>query len=298
MKQTQRRNVFTCTFCHCICTGSAQVLGRSARLACSRCATAVLDLAVCWTCGELVLRGDECVSLGWCFWHRACYGCLLCGSRRVCAGVSVRALFECSGGHGSEIEEPPLCAMCLVKVEVDGLDGETVVSKGLRRIDAVDGGVTRARWAQRQSRSKRRLASCRAPAGLGDSASWGDVLADEASSVIWVDIHDPINGYTFKPNPLKPIPLFMQPRPMSTMFANRQSTRAKTVDKPLRRDSLNSRRTNFSIQQESPRWANWSRHSEPWLPVSCLLESGQEQGRLTISRGRLSRSEGAQDDQQ
>ena len=25
------------------------------------------------------MRGDEAVSLGWCFWHRACFGCLVCG---------------------------------------------------------------------------------------------------------------------------------------------------------------------------------------------------------------------------
>lgn len=37
---------------------------------------------------------------------------------------------------------------------------------------------------------------------------------DTSKSVIWVDIFDPINGPSFKPSPLKPIPLFMQ-RPAS-----------------------------------------------------------------------------------
>ncbi|KAJ4200596.1 hypothetical protein NW767_007218 [Fusarium falciforme] len=38
-------------------------------------------------------------------------------------------------------------------------------------------------------------------------------LADPSESVIWVDIFDPINGPSFKPSPLKPIPLFMQRAP-------------------------------------------------------------------------------------
>ena len=62
---------FTCTFCWCTSRGPALVLGsiRSSapRLACGPCHAAVLNLAVCWVCGELVCRGDECVSLGWCF---------------------------------------------------------------------------------------------------------------------------------------------------------------------------------------------------------------------------------------
>ena len=79
---------FTCTFCWLPSAGPPHVLWGSARgtrsldstgggggggdtsaprLACSACHAAVLDLAVCWVCGELVCRGDECVSLGWCF---------------------------------------------------------------------------------------------------------------------------------------------------------------------------------------------------------------------------------------
>ncbi|KAM5351258.1 hypothetical protein ACJ41O_003981 [Fusarium nematophilum] len=38
-------------------------------------------------------------------------------------------------------------------------------------------------------------------------------LKDASESVIWVDIFDPINGPSFKPSPLKPIPLFMQRPP-------------------------------------------------------------------------------------
>ncbi|KAI5924903.1 hypothetical protein F4810DRAFT_661920 [Camillea tinctor] len=40
--------LFTCTFCWHVSSGPPRVLGRrSARLACDRCYTALLDLAVC-----------------------------------------------------------------------------------------------------------------------------------------------------------------------------------------------------------------------------------------------------------
>lgn len=110
---TCRREPFTCTFCWRQFAPSSfsssfpnrpRVVGRSARLACAPCHAALLDLAVCWACGEVVCRGDECVSLGWCFWHRACYGCLLCGSRGLCRGVRVEDLFR-GDGDGEEEEE-------------------------------------------------------------------------------------------------------------------------------------------------------------------------------------------------
>ena len=179
------RIAVTCTFCHRVSDGPAQVVGRAARLACAACYAALLDLAICWVCGEVVYRGDECVSLGWCFWHRACYGCLLCGSRAVCQGVRVAELFrdgddDTDGGgdgdqdcdkivHGDgmtdgdgaaevpadgrpgcslgrEITTPPLCAGCLVETEMDELDRGAVVHKALQRMDRRDGGLARRRW--------------------------------------------------------------------------------------------------------------------------------------------------------
>jgi hypothetical protein len=44
---------------------------------CYQCWRAVLDLSICWVCGEIIARGDEVVSLGWCFWHWGCFGCLV-----------------------------------------------------------------------------------------------------------------------------------------------------------------------------------------------------------------------------
>lgn len=151
--------VVTCTFCWQSAPPPPHVVGRAARIACGPCYRALLDLAVCWACGEVVFRGDECVSLGWCFWHRACYGCLLCGSGLVCQGVGVAELFEGGGevvggerggdvlgrGKGREVEQIPLCGRCVWEVSVDGLDQEAVVERGLKRIDQADGGLSRRR---------------------------------------------------------------------------------------------------------------------------------------------------------
>lgn len=114
-------------------------------------------------------RGDECVSLGWCFWHRSCYGCLLCGSRLVYQGVRVRELFDeqreeegvmREGGsrrrkRAREVDKIPLCALCVVETEIDGLGEEGVVQKGLRRVERLDGGVTRKRYEEKERRKRR-----------------------------------------------------------------------------------------------------------------------------------------------
>lgn len=57
-------------------------MGRESRIACEACWKAVIDLAICWSCGEIIVRESEVVSLGWCFWHKhTCFCCLLCGSK-------------------------------------------------------------------------------------------------------------------------------------------------------------------------------------------------------------------------
>ena len=113
-------NVFTCTFCFRLSEGPPRVLGRSARLTCADCHTTILNLSICWVCGEMIFRGADCVSFGWCFWHRACFGCLLCGSRKLCAGTPdmVSSMLHdhgseyCGWGAAEEVMEPPLCALC------------------------------------------------------------------------------------------------------------------------------------------------------------------------------------------
>lgn len=162
---------FTCTFCRGTSTGRPRVLGRSARLACEACHSALLNLSICWVCGEMIVRGDECVSLGWCFWHRACYGCLLCGCRRLCSGVPV------AGDGSTEVSEPPLCAMCVVDVEADGMDELSMVQRGLRRISLIDGGVTRRRWL---SRLRHGMVSSLRVASLPSSSLMGFLNIGEA----------------------------------------------------------------------------------------------------------------------
>ncbi|KAK3332538.1 hypothetical protein B0T19DRAFT_398296 [Cercophora scortea] len=200
-------------------------------------------------CGEVVVRGDECVSLGWCFWHRACYGCLLCGSRLVVRGVKARDLFESRSGGGDggkegdvvemaagtsarEIEEVPLCANCMVEVDVDGLDEMSVVQKGLRRLEKVDGGLSRKRWeGMRESEiaaGKRNIHlhkrdNVRSGRGDGADSSPADTLDDGGgypasldSMPVYVSILDPIGRPAFRPSPTKPIPEFMHPTPRDT----------------------------------------------------------------------------------
>lgn len=70
-------------------------------------------------------------------------------------GPTVRELFEKGtagvpgrggSGRGREVSEAPLCAVCVVEAEIDGVSEEAVLRRGLRRVDKMDGGVTRKRW--------------------------------------------------------------------------------------------------------------------------------------------------------
>ncbi|KAL7921938.1 hypothetical protein ACQKWADRAFT_293941 [Trichoderma austrokoningii] len=160
MKLPDETNFFTCSFCHTLYMGPPCVLGRSRRLACHACSTAIFDLSICWVCGEVVFQGEGGVSLGWCFWHGGCYGCLLCGSRVVCRGVRVRELF---GGRGiEEVGEVPLCWDCVIEMEVSRSNkGRKPVSLAGLSIranvsDPVDGTVP-----VYHSRQRRRIASRR-----------------------------------------------------------------------------------------------------------------------------------------
>jgi hypothetical protein len=80
---------FLCTFCWIpqFAPSKPKTVGATSRISCETCWRAILDLSICWVCGEMVLRGDHLISLGWCFWHLACFSCLLCktplGSERL-----------------------------------------------------------------------------------------------------------------------------------------------------------------------------------------------------------------------
>jgi hypothetical protein len=77
------------------------------------------------------------VSMGWCFWHGDCYGCLLCGSRVIHRGVKVR---ELNGRGIEEVGEVPLCWDCGIEIEVCEERGEqNDLEKRLGRVDGVNG---------------------------------------------------------------------------------------------------------------------------------------------------------------
>lgn len=150
-----------------------------------------------------MFRGDECVSLGWCFWHRACYGCLFCGNRGVVTAPGIKELFEGEGGgrvwevddegeegkgmgmggreKGREIDNIPMCANCAIACQND--DRDALVKRALRRIEVADGGLSWQRWKTRcknkSSRSATAIAARQSHLG-GDSSM--DVVS---SSTAW-----------------------------------------------------------------------------------------------------------------
>lgn len=253
---SEQQQSFTCTFCWRPYPSSDRNIfhrttynGRGSwkivpRPACPHCYRAIIDLSIYWVCGEVVLRGEECVSLGWCFWHKACYGCLLCGSKRVVRPPEV-AVGEVLGNgdakvenndemgrrgmlgrkRGREIDQVPLCKGCLVEVEgEEGLgDGDkderekVVVKKGLERIDRVDGGLTRQRWEMREGdkEKERKIEKDRTMnGGKGGLSSLRRGAVDDRSlnrdETIYVNIFDPVGREAFRPGLMKSIPDWMQ----------------------------------------------------------------------------------------
>ncbi|KAF7897334.1 hypothetical protein EAF00_005562 [Botryotinia globosa] len=153
---------FVCTICWSpqYLPSTPRVLGRSSRIVCHPCWRAVLDLSICWVCGECIVRGDEVVSLGWCFWHRGCFGCLLCGVRlgervlRECESEceNGRGRYENTGEdgygdrrRGTELDKIPLCEWCETETKIKGYGEKKVLERGLENVTKSDGGLTRCR---------------------------------------------------------------------------------------------------------------------------------------------------------
>lgn len=220
---------FICNYCHCPMPGYPIILGRSARLACSPCASAIVKLSICWVCGEMICRGDDCVSFGWCFWHRACYSCLLCGSRSLAGTSSSAAARAC--GKRSEVLRPPLCAVCDMETARDG-DGnegeEELVQACVDFVNSADGGIAKLRWERMdhcttqtteamdnctiqidESETEMVLETNRNHDAKLESQREEPGYVVDAGEVIWVDIADPLNGAVFRPHPLKPVPTCM-----------------------------------------------------------------------------------------
>lgn len=158
---------FLCTFCWIaqFPPSKPKSVGSKARIACETCWRSVLDLSICWVCGEIVVRGEEVVSLGWCFWHRSCFGCLLCGSRldpppedelpciddddtsgRVGAHGGYIDRLDLGGNQrrrGVELDYIPLCSSC--EVTTDTLYQQEVMEIGIVNVARKDGGLSISR---------------------------------------------------------------------------------------------------------------------------------------------------------
>lgn len=150
---------FTCTICWhpqypssgplaCLSSTGPKLLGTSARIVCHICWRAVLDLSICWVCGECIIRGDDVVSLGWCFWHRGCFGCLICGTKLRISDLNedcTQSNYDACAGNtaGVELNEIPLCEVC--EVETVGERRIDVLERGLDNISRFDGGLSRDR---------------------------------------------------------------------------------------------------------------------------------------------------------
>lgn len=105
-------------------------------------------------CGEIVTRGEEVVSFGWCFWHRGCFGCLLCGALLTPPGIEDGMELEKEDEHsqwpkptrgyrGVELESIPLCSWCDNTTEE--MPEKDVLQSGIKNVTKMDNGWTRER---------------------------------------------------------------------------------------------------------------------------------------------------------
>lgn len=53
-------------------------------------------------------------------------------------------------GKGREIDRVPLCVDCAWEAGAEEMDRRAVEERGLKRVERVDGGLTRRRWEARQ----------------------------------------------------------------------------------------------------------------------------------------------------
>lgn len=147
---------------------------------------------------------------------------------------------------GKEVGQPPLCAICSVDVEVDGVSSGGLIQRGLKRIDVVDKGITRQRWEAKDAMgSSRGLANEARPASHDQNSAAPLGVVDTHRSIafdgkgghfvptIWVDISDPINRPAFEPSPLKPVPQFMQGHAGQLQFPVQPSRRCKSLGMDL-----------------------------------------------------------------
>ena len=186
------------------------------------------------------------MSFGWTFWHRACYGCLLCGCKLLYQRTSLNNLTEnIRKSTAVEVFDTPLCANCVVETEIAEVAEGEVLRKGLRRIEKADGGITKQRYKAKgagQARTPKRSHKLEGDGPGSDECTLSSSTDTHRTVTIWVNIFDPIDGPTFEPSPLKPIPWFMQqPNWVNTDVQHPTLCREPTLSNPLLSRSLEGR---------------------------------------------------------
>jgi hypothetical protein len=107
-------------------------------------------------------------------------------------------------GGAKEVDEIPLCAHCYVEVGSEEMDTGTVVKGALRRMDYLDGGLSRTRYETGhlvtgdETRTRR----------MKESSATGKKAAS-LDPLVYASIHDPTGKSVFRPSPTKPIPSWM-----------------------------------------------------------------------------------------
>lgn len=115
--------------------------------------------------------------------------------------------------------------------------------------------------ARRPPKASARDSSLRGGDGAeSEIRSISDVPADcltPLESVIWVDLFDPINGQSFKPSPLKPIPLFMQ-RPRASIIESQYQPSADVghLQKPPLKNPVSGTSTVCPTPPASTDWTS------------------------------------------
>jgi len=79
-RPNQISRTYICTLCHTHFRSPPYSLSSSSdgRVFCRQCFLWAYDVGICWSCTEMVVRGEGRVSFGWCFWHWGCFACLFC----------------------------------------------------------------------------------------------------------------------------------------------------------------------------------------------------------------------------
>lgn len=116
-----------------------------------------------------MVRGEDVVSLGWCFWHKGCFGCLLCGTGlnpplddQKCQEELQRIDNDPNGSaeidygyidwpgwgrnhrrRGVELQSIPLCSLC--ENATEGLYKRKTLGMGLTNVARNDGGLSSSR---------------------------------------------------------------------------------------------------------------------------------------------------------